>query len=63
MNTLCTQIQGVAAILSSAEEVVKKFQVLRDSCSDEEFEKLCEDAKLGELLSSLGDLEYDIEQE
>lgn len=61
MNTLCTQIQGLAAILSSAEDVVKKFQVLRDACSDEEFETLCEDSRLGDLLSSLSDLEYDVD--
>lgn len=63
MNNLCTQIQGLAAILSSAEEVVKKFQVLRDACSDEEFERLCEDPRLGDLLGSLGDLEYDLGEE
>lgn len=63
MNTLCTQIQGLAAILSSAEDVVRKFQIMRELCSDEEFERLCEDSKLGDLLSSLGDLEYDLDQE
>lgn len=63
MNSLATQIQGLAAILSSAEEVIQKFQALRDACSDEEFEQLHQVVKLGDLLSSLSDLEYDLERE
>lgn len=62
MNSLATQIQGLAAILSSAEDVVQKFQAARDHCSDELWEQLSE-GPFGELLSSLGDLEYDLERE
>ena len=63
MNTLATQIQGLAAILSSAEVTVKAFQALRDYCSDEQWEEFTAAGPLGELLDACSDLEYDLEKE
>lgn len=62
MSNLTAQIKELAAILGSAEQVVQKFQALRDACSDEQFEQLHEIKHLGDLLSSLSDLEYDMEK-
>ena len=61
MNTLATQIQGLAAIISSAEEVISKFQVLRDLCSDEQWEGFT--GPLAELLDACSQLEHDLERE
>ena len=63
MNTLATQIQGLAATLSSAEMVIKKFQALREFCSDEQWEEFTSAGPLGELLDACSDLEYDLERE
>jgi hypothetical protein len=63
MNNLGTQIQGLAAILSSAQVTVKAFQVLRDFCSDEQWEELTGSGPFADLLDSLSDLEYDLEKE
>ena len=63
MNTLATQIQGLAAALSSAEVVIKRFQELRDFCSDEQWEEFTSAGPLGELLDACSDLEYDLERE
>ena len=57
MNTLATQIQELAAILSNAEEVVAAFQALRDACSDEQWDELCERPEVDALLTVLMDLE------
>ena len=63
MNTLATQIQGLAAILNSAQDAVQKFQALRDFCSDEQWEEFTTAGPLGDLLDALSDLEYDLEKE
>lgn len=57
MNTLATQIQELAAVLSNAEEVVAAFQALRDACSDEQWDELCERPEVDALLTVLMDLE------
>ena len=57
MNTLATQIQELAAVLSNAEEVVAAFQALRDACSDEQWDELCERPEVDALLTHLMDLE------
>ena len=62
MNTLATQLQGLAAALSSAEIVIAKFQALRDFCSEEQWEEFTTAGPLGELLDACGDLEYDLER-
>ena len=63
MNTLATQIQGLAAALSSAEVVVKRFQELRAFCSEDQWEEFTTAGPLGELLDACGDLECDLERE
>jgi hypothetical protein len=63
MNTLATQIQGLAAALSSAEVVIKRFQELRAFCSEEQWEEFTSAGPLGELLDACGDLEYDLDRE
>jgi len=63
MNTLATQIQGLAAIISSAEVAVKRFQALRDICSEEQWEEITAGGPIGELLDALFDLESDLERE
>ena len=63
MNTLATQIQGLAAILSSAEVTVKAFQSLRDHCSDELWEEITNGGPFADLLDSLSDLECDLDRE
>jgi hypothetical protein len=63
MNTLATQIQGLAAALSSAEVVIAKFQALRAFCSEEQWEEFTTAGPLGDLLDACGDLEYDLERE
>ena len=57
MNTLSAQIQELAAVLSNAEEVVAAFQALRDACSDEQWDELCERPEVDALLTVLMDLE------
>ena len=57
MNTLATQIQELAAVLSNAEEVVAAFQALRDACSGEQWDELCERPEVDALLTVLMDLE------
>ena len=57
MNTLATQIQELAAVLSNAEEVVAAFQALRDACSDEQWDELCDRPEVDALLTVLMDLE------
>ena len=57
MNTLATQIQELAAVLSNAEEVVAAFQALRDACSDEQWDELCDRPQVDALLTVLMDLE------
>ena len=61
MNNLATQIQELAAILSSAEATVKAFQALRDHCSEELWEDLTNGGPLADLLDAISDLEYDLE--
>lgn len=63
MNTLATQIRGLADALSSAEVVVKRFQELRDFCSDEQWEAFTSAGPLGELLDACSDLECDLDRE
>ena len=63
MNTLASQIQGLAATLSSAEVLVKRFQELRAVCSEEQWEEFTSAGPLGELLDACDDLEYDLERE
>jgi len=62
MNTLATQLQGLADVLSSAQVTVTAFQALRDHCSDELWEEITAGGPFGELLDSLSDLEYDLER-
>jgi hypothetical protein len=57
MNTLATQIQELAAVLSNAEEVVAAFQALRDACSDEQWDELCSCPPVDALLSACCELE------
>jgi len=57
MNTLATQIQELAAVLSNAEEVVAAFKALRDTCSDEQWDELCDRPEVDALLTVLMDLE------
>lgn len=61
MNSLATQIQGLAAIISSAEDVITKFQALRDLCSDEQWEGFS--GPLAELLDACSELEYNLDRE
>jgi hypothetical protein len=63
MNNLATQIQGLAAALSSAEVVVKRFQELRSFCSEEQWEEFTTAGPLGELLDACSDLEHDLDRE
>jgi hypothetical protein len=63
MNNLATQVQGLAAILSSAQLTVQRFQELRAFCSDEQWEEFTAAGPLGELLDACSDLEYDLEKE
>ena len=63
MNNLAIQIQELAAILSSAELTVKKFQELRNHCSEELWEEVTNEGQLAELLDQLADLEYTLEAE
>lgn len=57
MNTLATQIQELAAVLSNAEKVVAAFKALRDACSDEQWDELCDRPEVDALLTVLMDLE------
>ena len=57
MNTLSAQIQELATVLSNAEEVVAAFQALRDACSDEQWDELCDRPEVDALLTVLMDLE------
>jgi hypothetical protein len=63
MNNLATQIQGLAAVLSSAEVVVTRFQELRSFCSEEQWEEFTTAGPLGELLDACSDLEHDLDRE
>ena len=63
MNTLATQIQELAAVLSSAEIAVQKFQALRDFCSEEQWEEFTKPGPVGDLLDALYDLEADVDKE
>jgi hypothetical protein len=62
MNTLAAQLQSLATVLSSADDVVRKFQALRDFCTDEQWEEFSTAGPLGDLLDSLSDLECDLER-
>jgi hypothetical protein len=57
MNTLSAQIQELATVLSTAEEVVAAFKALRDACSDEQWDELCDRPQVDALLTVLMDLE------
>lgn len=61
MNTLATRLQALAQAIGSAELVVRHFQALRDSYSDEQWEELAS-GPLTDLLDACADLEYDLER-
>jgi hypothetical protein len=61
MNTLATGLKALVQMISSAELVVGHFQALRDTCSDEQWEKLVS-GPLADLLDACSDLEYDLER-
>lgn len=57
MNTLATQIQELAAVLSDAQDVVAAFQALRDASSTELWDELCSCPPVDALLSACCELE------
>lgn len=61
MNTLAA-LQSLVTALNSAEDVVRKFQALRDFCTEDQWDEFTNAGPLGELLDSLSDLESDLEQ-
>ena len=57
MNTLSARIEKLADFVSTAEEVVAAFKTLRDACSDEQWDELCDRPEVDTLLTVLMDLE------
>jgi len=58
MNTLSARIEkALADFVSTAEEVVAAFKALRDTCSDEQWDELCDRPEVDALLTVLMDLE------
>jgi len=62
MNTLTAGIAALTDVISSAESVVKALQVMRDTCSEEQWDAFCECEALDKLLSACCDLEFDLEK-
>ena len=63
MNNFFAQIQGLAAVISSAELVVQKFQVIREQLSDDLWDELTSGGPMAELLDAISDLETDLDRE
>ncbi len=61
MHNFATSLEALATVIGSAERVTAAFQVLRDHCSEEEWDKLTSSELLSNLLDACGDLEYDLE--
>ena len=57
MNSL----QELATVLSNAEKVVAAFKALRDACSDEQWDELCDRPEVDALLTVLMDLEESVD--
>ena len=49
--------------LTAAQQVVRDFQALRDGITNDQWDKLCECELMDALLTSLMDLETEVEEE
>ena len=50
-------------LIHTAQQVVKDFQALRDGITNDQWDKLCECELMDALLTSLMDLETEVEEE
>lgn len=63
MNTFIAGIQALGKVISSATEVARALQTMRDEIPDEQWEQLIEKhPSLDRLISACIDLEADLEQ-
>ena len=63
MNNLFAQIQGLAAVISSAELVVQKFQVIREQLSDDLWEEINQGGPLADLMDAISELEESLDRD
>ena len=60
-RTLIAALCQMAQVINAAEHVVASMQTLRDSCTDDEFEKLLDSDHIGALICACIDLEAELE--